>query len=124
MEKLSGIIGLELERVPEPGLQPVAPGIAPLTAFTPDPVTTPRRAQIAIDLLAEGTAADLADAFGADFAGFSRALRDATGPDDLLRRLQPVVAGFAPHRAARILEETLAAATANGFLCGHHAAQR
>ncbi len=123
MEKLSGIIGLPLERVPEAGEAPMPAGkVTPFSADQLPPVTA--RAQAAIDRLADNTAADLAEAFGADFADLSRALRDATGPEDLLRRLQPAAAGLEPRRSARLMEDALAAASANGFRCAHMAAER
>jgi len=115
LPKLSTVIGLPLEMVPD--------GASTLSAFSvlPGP-SVPAAARAATDAIADRTAADLAQAFGADFADLSRALRDATTPADLITRLRPAVAGLQPHRATRIVEECLAAAAANGLLCGHHAA--
>jgi phage gp29-like protein len=125
MEKVSAFVGLPMERVPEPGEgEPAPPPPARLSAFAAGAGNAAEQARAATDALADRTAADLADAFGGDFAAMSRALRDADSPADLLRRLQPAVAGLAPHRATRVLEDALAAAAANGLICAHHAAAR
>lgn len=120
--KLSALIGLPLmlDGQAAPGVA-VAGGAVPMSAASlPSPAVA---AAAANDALALAAASDLAEAFGADFAGISRALRDATSPADLQLRLRPVLAGLAPHRSVRALEECLAAAAANGLICGHTAVE-
>ncbi len=78
----------------------------------------------ALEDMAAGAAGDWATAFGADCAGIAQAVREATGPQDLLARVQKVTAGLDPHRSARIMEDVLATAAADGMFCGHLTAGR
>ncbi len=97
---------------------PPAPGLSGFSAGR----STHDELHAALDALAENVAGDLAEAFGADSAQLAHALRTATGPADLMRRAQLATAGLAPHRSARLMEDILAAATANGLICSHRTA--
>lgn len=119
LDLLSREIGLPMEHVPEPNRA----ALAAFAAAPPRGMAAAFQARAAVDQIADGMAADLANAFGADFAEISRAIREATSPADLAARLQPAVAGLAPHRAVRLLEDAQTAAAATGFICGHLAAQ-
>lgn len=118
LDVLSREVGLPMQR------RPIAAALSAFSAGKLAGAGVPAvaiEARAAVDDLADAVAGDLAEAFGADFAAISRAIREASSASDLASRLAPAVSGFQPHRATRVIEETLAAAAANGFLCGHAA---
>jgi phage gp29-like protein len=106
---LSEMFGLPLRRKSTPALA--------LSAFTA--AGTSESLQASLDTMAARAAEDFTAAFGADSAGIAQALRTATGPRDLVLKVQKATAGLDPHRSARILEDCMAAAAANGLFCSH-----
>lgn len=121
LDRLSEFVGLPLEYAPAAS----APG-ASLAGFSAAAPISPAarvhlQCQDASDALAEAVAGDFAVAFSAETAEIARALREARTPAELLAMTRLVVSGYEPHRSARIMEELLTAAAANGFACSHAA---
>ena len=105
--------------VPGAGAGAVGSPVTGLAAFAVAGPGVGDQLHAAQDALAERVAGDFVEAFGADCAGIAQAVREATGAQDLVARLQKATAGLQPHRSARIIEDVLAASAANGFLCSH-----
>ena len=115
IQPLSDLAGVLLRRkLPAPAMGGI--GLSAMAAAGPH-----EENQAALDALAENVAEDLASAFSADSAQLAHALRTARTPAEMLAMARTATAKLAPHRAARVMEDLLATAAANGFTCSHAA---
>ncbi|WP_414664863.1 phage portal protein family protein [Horticoccus sp. 23ND18S-11] len=114
---LSEKVGFQLRRSERP--PPVATGPGGVLPFSAASLALKKKADDAVDLIAEAAAVDLAAAFPGELAPIRGIILASSTPEEAIRDVLAFCAKFEPGKSARVIEEALVAMAANG--CVAHA---